>query len=266
MDKPSYGLIGKDIDHSLSPDIHNFLFEKNSLDARYGLFDIDNLQEIKEHLEKNNIEGANVTKPYKIDIMGYLDELENSAKRIGSVNTVTIERGRTVGCNTDGLGAKDSLEYFTSIKDKSILQIGAGGAGRAIAYVLSKSADVTVLNRTIKKAKKLERFGLDADKLNKKNLKKSLNDCDILINTTFVGMNEDRSLVPRSYLDETIMVFDIVYTPLKTRLLRDAKETGCETIDGLWMLIHQAVHSFKVWTDLEADPEEIRRFLMEEGS
>ncbi len=264
MNKDIYGLVGKKIQHSFSPDIHNSLFKEHDIDAEYRLFDVNELTPVVKKMKNEQIKGVNVTKPYKIKIMDHLDKLDEDVEKIGSSNTISQHDGEIKGYNTDGVGAKRSLERFTDIKNKRILQLGAGGAGRAIAYELSRSSIVTVLNRTLKKAKCLERFGVKTGRLEKKTLKREFKSTDILINTTSVGMNEKKSLIDPSLLDEDTVVFDIVYTPLKTKLLKDAEQMGCETIDGLWMLIHQAVLTFQIWTGIKPDPYHVRKIVMED--
>jgi len=264
MSKELYGLVGKSIHNSVSPNLHNMLFAEHDIDAEYKLFDVNKLTPVVKKMKNEQIKGVNITKPYKMEIMDHLDKLDEDVKKIRSSNTISQHDGEIKGYNTDGIGAKRSLERFTNIKNKKILQLGAGGAGRAIAYELSKSSEVTVLNRTLKKTKCLEIFGVEADRLEKKTLKRELVSNDILINTTSVGMNEKRSLIDPSLLDEDMVVFDIVYTPLKTKLLKDAEQMGYETIDGLWMLIHQAIRAFQIWTDIKPDPDHVRKILMED--
>ncbi|MFP4051850.1 MAG: shikimate dehydrogenase family protein, partial [Thermoplasmata archaeon] len=190
MDKDIYGLVGDPIQHSLSPDIHNALFDQHDIDAEYRLFEVNELTPIIKKLKYGKIKGVNVTKPYKIEILDHLDELEEKVKEIGSSNTISQHDGEIKGYNTDGIGAKETLERFGEIKNKRILQLSAGGAGKAIAYELAKSSEVIVLNRTLEKAKSLERFGVEVKELEQETLKRELERADVLINATSVGMNE----------------------------------------------------------------------------
>ncbi len=264
MSKDIYGLVGESIQHSLSPHIHNKLFTENDIDAEYRLFDVKELTSVIKRLKNKNIKGLNITKPFKTEIVNHIDDLGKDVKEIGSSNTLSRVNGKIKGYNTDGIGAKKALERFTEIGKKRVLQIGAGGAGRAIAYEMARFSKVILINRTLKKAKSLEKFGVEAKPFRKKTLKKEIEKSDILINTTSVGMKEEKSPIDPNILNEDTLVFDIVYTPLKTKLLRDAEKVGCETIDGLWMLIYQAVQAFQIWTGLEPDPGAVRRFLTEE--
>mgnify|MGYP006290646533 CR=1 FL=1 len=258
-----YGLIGKSIQHSLSPTIYNSLFNRYGIDADYRLYELDKLEPIMEKTQIGSIKGLNVTKPYKIEILNNLKNLSKEAEKIGSVNTIVREEDKLIGHNTDGIGARNALNRFIALNDKNVLQLGAGGAGRAVAYELSKWSNVVVLNRKKQKAKELEKFSIKGLKLNNKNLKDYTEWCDILINTTSVGMNSNKSLVNSRLLNEDILVFDIVYSPMETRLLSEAREVGCKSVDGLWMLIYQALACFKLWTGITPDADFIRKKTME---
>ncbi|MFO7793179.1 MAG: shikimate dehydrogenase [Candidatus Saliniplasma sp.] len=267
-DKDIYGLVGRSIQHSLSPVIHNSLFTQHEIDAEYRLFDVDELSTFMKGVrdDTSRIQGLNITKPYKIEAMDFLDEMGQEVEMIGSSNTISITDGMIEGFNTDGVGAKRTLSRFTDIENKRILQLGAGGAGKAVAYELVKTSDVTVLNRTLEKARSLEKFGVKVERLSREVLKRESKTANILINTTSVGMDDNRSLVDPEFIREDMTVFDIVYSPLETKLLKDANMTGCQTIDGLWMLIYQAAQAFQIWTGIEPDPAHIRKIIMEEIS
>ena len=249
-----YALIGKPVGHSLSPAIHNALFRYYGIEACYTALEVNpgELEEIVRGLRALS-RGFNVTMPYKTDIIRLLDLLAGDAEEIGSVNTV-VNRGKLVGFNTDGVGARRALERLVTLKNRKILLLGAGGAGKAIAYELSKDNEVVVLNRTLEKAKALEKFGVKGAKLSLINLSRYLRWAEVLINATSVGMNSDETPVPAEMLRNGLTVMDIVYSPIKTRLLREAETKGCLIIDGLWMLIYQGVESFKLWTGIEANP------------
>ncbi|GAB6101759.1 shikimate dehydrogenase [Thermococcus atlanticus] len=254
-----YGLIGKPVEHSLSPVIHNALFKKYSISAVYLAFEVDDLESAVGGVRALGISGLNVTMPHKERILEFLDELSEEARAIGSVNTVVNRGGKLIGYNTDGIGALKALKRFTEVEGKRILLLGAGGAGKAIAHTFSRLTRVVVLNRTERKAKELEKFGVKGEKLSKESLEYYLSWADIVINATSIGMNEDRSPIPKGLLRENLVVFDIIYSPLETRLLREAREVGCLTIDGLWMLIHQGAESFRLWTGVKPDVEFMRR-------
>ncbi|MBO8173771.1 MAG: shikimate dehydrogenase [Thermococcus sp.] len=258
-----YGLIGKPVEHSLSPAIHNALFKKYNINAVYLAFEVNDLDSAVKGVRALGISGLNVTMPHKEQILEFLDGLSEEAKAIGSVNTIVNREGKLIGYNTDGIGALKALKRFTEVENKNILVLGAGGAGKAIAYTLSRLAKVVVLNRTERKAKELEKFGVKGEKLSKESLEHYLSWADIVINATSLGMNEDKSPIPKKLLRENLVVFDIVYFPLETKLLREAREVGCLTIDGLWMLIYQGAESFKLWTGVKPDVEFMRKVALE---
>lgn len=264
--KKLYALIGHPVNKSLSPAIHNRMFNKYDLRAEYITIDVKNLNDFFESDHIENLDGFNITMPHKEDIIKYLDEITESANEIGCVNTVKIKDGSLMGFNTDGLGARKTLERFIDLDDKRILILGAGGAGKAITYELSKYTEVCVLNRTQKEAKALERFGTAGKKLNFTNLKEEIKRSDILINATSVGMDENVSPVPKEVLGSELIVFDIIYSPMKTKLIREAEEKGCFIMDGLWMLVHQGYKSFQIWTGKEPSIDIIRKTALEKVS
>ncbi|ACS34097.1 shikimate dehydrogenase [Thermococcus gammatolerans] len=259
-----YGLIGFPARHSLSPAMHNAAFRELGMNAVYLAFEVapERLKMAVDGVRGLGIHGLNVTMPHKTTVIEHLDGLSGEAEEIGSVNTI-VNDGELIGYNTDGVGARRALEMVTSLRGKNVLIIGAGGAGRAIAYALSKVSEVVVLNRTPEKARALERFGVTGDRLTPENLRRYLANADVLINATPVGMNSDESPVPAELLREGLVVMDIVYKPLKTRLLREAERRGCVTVDGLWMLVHQGAESFRLWTGKSVDPELMRRAALE---
>ncbi len=259
-----YGLIGHPVRHSLSPAMHNALFERHGINAVYLAFDVPS-ERLKATLEGLRVlsGGFNVTMPHKTAVAELVDSLSKGSEELESVNTVVNSNGELVGYTTDGLGARRALERAIELGGRRILVIGAGGAGRAIAYELAKDNEVVVLNRTLEKAKMLERFGVTGGRLSVENLKKYVRWAEIILNATPVGMNEERSVIPRELLTGDKVVMDIVYHPLKTRLLRNAEERGCKTVDGLWMLVYQATESFRLWTGITPDAEFMRRVALE---
>lgn len=260
-------LLGNPLGHSVSPPMHNCVFEKLGMDYCYLPVEVtaDNLGTVFAGLTRMNVAGFNVTVPHKIRIMDYLDEIAPLAATIGAVNTICIKDGRTIGYNTDGEGFIRSLENEAamSVKDKRIFLLGSGGAARAIAMTLAfhGAEKLTICNRTTARAESL------ANEINEKihdcagiveqtaaKQRDALHQCDILINTTSLGMHPAEEILP---LDEALLfpglvVADIVYNPLMTRLLTSAKKRGCKVVPGLGMLIYQGAAAFKLWTG--ADP------------
>jgi len=264
MDEPLlYAVIGGDVRDSLSPPMHNAAFKKYGINARYMAISKSSVEEAVEIIENLKIEGANITMPFKEKILRYLHRVEGIAARIGAVNTVLRRNNRLWGYNTDATGALRALQRFTEVKDSRVLIIGGGGAGKAIGTALAEHADVLILDRKEERVNALIRQGMKADKLNLENLEKELRRSHILINATPVGMRENRSLVPAEFLSDGLVVMDIVYIPLRTKLLRDALLRGCRVIDGLWMLAEQAAESFRIWMGIEVDAEYMRSAALE---
>jgi|GEM_PF-93445 len=250
-----YAVIGNPIKHSLSPDIHNANFKSLGIKAVYTAVKVEDVKKfVLEDAKERGIFVFNATIPHKIEIMKYLDEITPLAEKIGAVNTVENKNGKMIGHNTDGYGALLALNEKTDVKGKKVVVLGAGGAARAVAFTLAEEgANITILNRDFEKGKELaDKVGGKAVEFDDKNLKKELSDSDVLINCTSVGMDSDGSLVPKEYLKDLI-VFDIVYSPLKTRLLKDAEENGCKIVTGDKMLVYQGVKAFEIWTGEKAD-------------
>lgn len=264
-------LIGKPIQHSISPVMQNAAFNELELDYVYLSFEVtrEKLREAIRGMKSLGIKGANVTIPHKSAVIKHLDELDKTAKRIGAVNTIKINGTKAKGYNTDGVGAVKALEEAVkNIKNKKILLLGAGGAARAIAFSLTeKSAKLKISNRTQSKSESLaseigEKTGTQPIVITQKkeDMKTAIKESDILINSTSVGMHPhtDKTLVEAKLMHENLTVMDIVYNPLRTRLLEEAEKAGADTIDGLGMLVHQGAASFEIWTGRSA-PIEIMR-------
>lgn len=259
-------IIGDPVEHSLSPLMHNKAYEALGIDDKFvfvaGRVLRENLKPAVEGFRAFNFRGLTVTIPHKIEIMKYLDELDESAEKIGAVNTVVNQGGRLVGYNTDYLGVLLPLEKEIDIKGKKAVVFGAGGAAKSTVYALClKGAKVLILNRTVEKAKELaEEFGCDFGSLEEK---QKVKEADIVINATSVGMEEERSLVEKEYFRKGQVVFDVVYTPFKTLFLRNAEEKGAKVIPGVEMLLYQAIKQFELYTEYEAPVEVMRRVLYE---
>ena len=220
-----------------------------------------------------NVRGFNITMPYKEEIMKYLDEVEEDAKLIGSVNTVLNHKGKLIGYNTDGKGFIKSLEKRdVEYIDEKIVIIGAGGAARAIAIelALKGAREILLVNRTIEKAEDISRtINEDIGQakarslvLDKNLLKDELKDARILINTSSIGMGETRY---RSVINDgdiihrDLFVADLIYDPAKTRFLSMAEKNGCKIMNGMGMLIYQGALAFKIWTGQDMPKEVIEK-------
>ena len=257
------GLIGHPVEHSFSPPMHNAAFEKLGMDYAYVAFDVEpqNLKSAIDGAKSLGIMGLNVTIPHKIEVMQYLDEIDEVAGLIGAVNTIDFKDMK--GYNTDGIGAVRAIEEVTSIKDKNVVIAGAGGASRAISFYIAKygASRLTILNRNVEKAQKLasdvSNSGLigdvKADSISE--IASILDDADILINTTPVGMHpnvNDEPIASASDMHEDLVVFDAVYNPNETGLLKEAVKAGAEPIFGIKMLLYQGAESFRIWTGADA--------------
>ena len=247
-----YGVVGYPLAHSLSPTMHNTGFAAIGLNAIYLAFESKNIEGFIQAMRVLNIKGMSVTLPHKSSVIPLLDEVDGLAERIGAVNTVVNEDGRLKGYNTDAVGALRALEEKMELSGKSCLMVGAGGAARAIGFILSeKGVKLKVTNRSVDRGESLAHslacpfIPLDALKEPK---------ADLLIQTTSVGMSPrgDECLVPERILRKDMVVMDIIYNPLETALLSLAKAKGCVTINGLSMFIHQGAEQFRLWTGLEA--------------
>jgi len=262
-------LIGHPVEHSLSPLMYNKAFEFLKLNFNYRAFDIKpgQLKAFVQKLREENIGGANVTIPYKTEIMEYVDETDETASSIGAINTIVNHKGFLKGYNFDGLAAVKSLEEKCEVKNKKIVLLGAGGAARAICFNLAKKAkEIVVLSRSLERVKKLETdFDVIVKSLEAGNLKKELANADILINCTPVGMwpKIDETLVKRNQLNPKTFVFDIIYNPVETRLLKEAKAVGCKTLNGVEMFINQGVETFELLTGKKAPVELMRKAVIE---
>jgi len=265
-------LLGLPLGHSVSPAMHNCAFEKLGMDYCYMPVEVSptDLETVFAGLTKMNVGGFNVTIPHKIQIIKYLDELDPLAQAIGAVNTICIKDGKTKGYNTDGEGFVRSLEEKTdiSVQGKRFFILGCGGAVRAIAMTLAfkGAAKIYICNRTLSKARNLTteinaKINNCAEPIEQisKAIQPFLQKCDILINGSQVGMHphQDVSPIDKSLLSKNLIVSDIVYNPLMTKLLEDAQQVGCTVVDGLGMLIYQGAAAFQLWTGVEPIIEEM---------
>ncbi|MFC4986982.1 shikimate dehydrogenase [Saliphagus infecundisoli] len=260
-----YGLLGNPVSHSLSPPMHEAAYETLDIDARYVTFEPDPeaLEAAIGGADALGLAGLNVTVPFKeAACESSLVAVDDVAARIGAVNTINFA-GRPTGHNTDASGALRALdEHDFAVSGARAVVVGAGGAGRAIAFGLADGgADVAVANRTASRAHDLADdvpgaggYGLEA-------VPTLLEGADLLVNATSVGMEEDASPVAAEALHGDLAVMDAVYRPLETRLLREAAASGATTIDGAWMLLYQGVEALELWTGREAPVEAMNAAL-----
>jgi shikimate dehydrogenase len=266
------GVIGDPIEHTLSPTMHNAAFKHLKLDFVFLAFRVKaaELENAMRSMRGLGIRGLNITMPHKNEVAKYLDRVDPTVKFLGSVNTILNEDGRLLGFNTDGVGALKALrENGVNPDGKKLLLLGAGGAAKAIAYALAKEVgELCILNRAAEKAKELadalsRTFGkkIVGDALSSSAIQRNLQDSDILINATSVGMHPhiSQSLVAPQWLKSDLCVMDIVYNPVETKLVKDAKAAGAHVVSGVEMLLYQGAASFEIWTGVSAPIEVMRR-------
>ncbi len=265
------GIIGDPVEHTLSPAMHNAAFQKMGIDYIYTPFPVrkDNLEAAIGGMRALAIKGLNATIPHKISVVPLMDTLDSLAQKIGAVNTVVNEDGALTGYNTDASGFVQALfEAGIEAGGKKVVLLGAGGAARAIAFAMAEEGGYLFIhNRTREKAHALadvvaDLYGIPivVGGLDEESLRETVPDADIIINATSVGMTTDaaRSPVPAEMLCENQTVFDIVYSPIETKLLREARQRGAATIDGLQMLVWKGALAFQLWTG-QAAPVDIMR-------
>jgi len=269
------GIIGDPVEHSLSPVMHNAAFEELNLDFVYVAFRVrrEELRDAITGARSLNILGLNVTMPHKNAVMRYLDETDSTARSIGAANTILNDQGRLIGYDTDGIGALNALkENDITPNGKKLLLLGAGGAGKAIAFHAAQEAEeLVILNRTLQKAKNLaevlrKEFNkkINGNTLSTETIEEELKDANILVNATSVGMHPDtdKSLVPSSLLRPDLCVMDIVYNPIETKLAKDAKAVGAKVVSGIEMLVYQGAASFEIWTNRSAPVKVMKQAVL----
>jgi shikimate dehydrogenase len=246
--------------HTRSPALHNAAFATLGIDAVYLAFDVvpERLGAAVHGARALGIRQLAVSIPHKVAVMGHLDEVDATARRIGAVNTVTLVAGRLVGHNTDWLGAVRALERETALAGRHAIVLGAGGAARGVVFgLLERGARVTVLNRTVARAEELVR-DLGGERAGGLSELAAIPH-DVLVNTTSGGLCGEPIPVEPSALRAGSVVLDAVYDPEETPLLREAAKRGARTVPGKWMLVHQAAEQLRIWTGREAPVEAMAR-------
>lgn len=275
-----YAVIGDPIAQSLSPQLHNGLFNAIGVDALYlpiGVKSPD-LEKLMEGFRLMNFGGFNITKPHKMDIMKYLDGLDPLAEKIGAVNTVVYRDGKMIGYNTDGFGFIKSIENKIGDipkEDLIILILGCGGAVKSVAMALADWGikKVIIANRTVEKAEELanqinqswpgkaQAISMDAVAL-----EKAVDEAAVVANGTSLGMADtiDQTPLPKNLMKIDLLVYDMIYSPPVTQFMKDARAVGAQTVNGLEMLLYQGLLAFELWTNIFPDPD-LGMKLLEEG-
>lgn len=270
-------VIAKPIKHSISPFIHNMAYDLTDTNAVYLAFEVDreNLEQAVENIRLHQMLGANISMPYKQEVITYLDELDESALLIGAVNTIVNQNGRLIGYNTDGFGFFRSLSNF-HIKGKNLTILGAGGAASAIIgqAMLDGVGKVCVFDLRDRLAGHQERMGQMSRRLGHPiqllavedlaALTDAVNQSDLFINATGMGMDGKSLPIPSDFVfPKGLLVADMTYCPAETPFLRLAREQGLQTVNGLGMLLYQAEKAFELMTGKKMPSEEIKKALIE---
>ncbi len=275
-----FGVIGDPIAHTMSPLMHNRAIAAMGIDAVYVPFNVkpSDLENAIRAIIPMGIKGLNVTVPHKTGVMRLLDRLTNVAKTVGAVNTIINDTGILIGDNTDSYGFEMSLKKGCSLEKlpERVCILGAGGAARGVAYACSikdEVKEVIIINRTFDKAEKISKelaqstgkklVPMPADE---KTIKNVLPECNLVVNTTSVGMHPDTGSSPvpdPGVFHKGQIVCDIIYNPLKTKFLKDAEFHGARTLNGLGMLAYQGARSLSLWTGMEAPVDVMLEVLKE---
>jgi len=259
-----FALIGYPIKHSLSPWIHERFLQQTELAGSYSIIEIDpeeSFQKAVDKLKQSSLNGFNITVPYKEKIMPYLDEIDDQAKQIGAVNTVLCKDGKWVGYNTDGMGYMRALlnKYpeIANNKEQAILLLGAGGAAKGILYALLHHGyeNITIANRSLERAHELARANDRIKVVSLEEAETGLASFQLVIQTSSVGMKpyETEQIISLEKINQEAVVSDIVYQPLLTSLLKEAKAYGAKIHFGHSMLLYQAQYAFEIWTKKKPD-------------
>jgi shikimate dehydrogenase len=261
----TFAVIGDPIDHSLSPNIHSAAFRELNLESSYIAYRIPRgeLKEGIESLKKIKIDGFNVTIPHKIEMMKYLDKMDESCSIIGAVNTVTNNQGILKGYNTDMDGFLDPFEKKEiKIEGRKILLLGAGGAARAVVAGFAKKNAKHLTEKANTLAQFANKIGLNADAITIEMIGNNLQDYEIIVNATSIGLKNEPSPISLDSIKPETIVYDIVYMPMNTDFLKKAKQKGAKIIYGYEMLLGQAARAFEIWHGIEAPYNAMKKALL----
>lgn len=266
----TFAVIGDPIDHSLSPLIHNAAFRELDMDCTFIAYRVakGELEYGVSALKKIQISGFNVTIPHKIDMMNFLNKTDESCSVIGAVNTVSNVDGMLKGYNTDMDGFLDPLKKKKiTIKDSSILLLGAGGAARAIVagFAKEKAKKITIANRTKSRGEYLSEFsqklGLNSDTKQLDSVTAN-QDYDIIVNSTSIGLQNEQSPISFDKIKQGTVVYDIVYKPMNTDFINQAKKKEATIVYGYEMLLGQAIRAFEIWHGIEAPYNAMKKAIL----
>tara|TARA_B100000927_G_scaffold254307_1_gene220482 strand:+ start:481 stop:1275 length:795 start_codon:yes stop_codon:yes gene_type:complete len=260
----NYLVIGNPIDHSLSPKLHNYWFEKNNINANYGKRKIikSEIQKVITEIRDNKLDGINVTVPFKNEVIPFLDILSEESKITQSVNTIYIHNKKLVGHNTDIKGFELSLnETKFNLQNKKVFILGAGGVVPSIIYALEKLgvSKIIVSNRTKQKAENLKKYFSNITVVDWGDQP----EFDMIINATSLGLDKEDDIgLNFSNINNEKLFYDVIYNPKETNFLRTGKSLGCKVSNGKMMFIYQALEAFKLWHKIQPEiNEDLRNFL-----
>lgn len=271
-----FAVIGDPIGHSMSPVIHNDAFRQVNICAYYHAFCVkkDSLKQAIEGMKVLQFKGFNVTVPHKVEVMKYMDSLDESATLAGAVNTVVNREGKWIGYNTDGIGFFRSIHPFLKQPMGTIrtVVIGAGGASRAIVSTLAKEGIVNIdlVNRTVERAHEIKEqcpYSIKGRVFTLDEFESQSTHYDVVIQTTSIGMAphiDEKPVSLKGKVDNRSIVADIIYNPLQTSLLKEAEELGAKTVNGVGMFVHQAAESFRIWTNQTPNIERMSQIVYEQ--
>lgn len=263
-----YGLVGKKLGHSLSPEIHNYIFDKLGVEAEYSLYEIEDGKDILKLMKEKGIKGFNITIPYKEIVMSQLDFISEEAEKIGAVNLVKIKNGKSYGYNSDYYGVIEMLEkHGVKVKGKICYVLGSGGASKSVIVALHDlgAKEIVVVTRDVEsKRRELKNRFRNIEVVSYENIIGG----DIVVNTTPLGMypNIDSSPLDEEILKRFDIAVDVVYNPKTTKFLQLAKNCSLKCVDGVSMLVGQAIKSDELWEGIEVDRdtrEEVEKRVIE---
>ena len=271
VDFKTFCIIGDPIDHSLSPAIHNAAFNALGLNCSYIAFRVqeDQLKNSLDSLRAIKIGGFNVTMPHKVKVLDYVDHQDKTVQLVGAANTVNNEDGKFCAYNTDVIGfIKPLHSRKIDFNGFEILVLGAGGAARAVLVALSGEKGITninIFNRNTDRSTELsnivKKLGLEATIISNDDIQNIASKSNLIINTTPLGMNDEKSLIKSTSIKKDAIVYDIVYKPIITNLVENARTAGAEVVYGYEMLLEQATASFNIWLQMDPPIESMKKAL-----
>lgn len=269
-------IIGNPLTHSLSPIMHNTVFKVMKINAKYLAFEVkeQELEETVNRLIAEHFIGFNVTIPYKEKIINYIDNLDNTAQMVGAVNTVKVAKDRLIGYNTDVFGVIKTFEIQKiDIADRKVLLFGAGGAAKSVIVAFNRLGvnQILIVNRSQSRAINLirqmeKKVKLKLEFVKETNLNEIAGEADIIVNATPVGMypQEQDMIIQKQLIKKKHVVFDLVYNPIKTNLLKVAEKRGAIALSGIDMLVYQGAEALKIWLDIDPPIDIMKKVVIEE--